>query len=132
MGRALAFVAVMGLLPPSCAKMLGHSPDPPQTDPPPIIPSSQPTTPPTFAQPDPPGPSATSAPPPGQSPEYVKAKEAAEKKDYKKVKAILGPRIKTQRVSVEEAQLLMDACANLKDKACMESVRKAHPELSIP
>src|SRR6476469_2465988 len=99
MGRALAFVAVMGLLPPSCVKTLGHSQDtPPQTDPPPIIPSSVPTTPPTFAPPEPPGPPPTSAPPPGQSAEYVKAKEAADKKDYKKVRAILSPRIKTQRV----------------------------------
>jgi hypothetical protein len=131
MDRALVFVAVMGLLPPSCAKMLGGSPDsPPQTDPPPVIPSSAPTTPPTYQQPEPVGlPPPTSAPPPGQSPEYVKAKEAAEKKDYKKVKAILGPRMKNSRTTNEEAQLLMEACTSLKDKACMEMVRKAHPEI---
>ena len=127
----MVFVAVMGLLPPSCAKILGGSPDArPQSDPPPIIPSAAPTTPPTYQPPDPVGlPPPTSAPPPGQSPEYVKAKDAADKKDFKKVKALLAPRMKSSKSSTEEAQLLMDACTSLKDKACMEMVRKAHPEV---
>lgn len=133
MGRALAFVAVLGLLPPACAKILGQSPDGPPPDPPPVLPSGTVTTPPTFRQPDPPDlPPPTSAPPPGQSPEYVKAKDASDKKEWKKVKAILEKKVKTSKTTNEEAQLLMDACVNLKDKPCAEAVHKAHPEIAVP
>jgi hypothetical protein len=129
MGRALIFAAVMGLMPEACAKILGQPADrSAQTDPPPIIPSATVTAPPTYQPPDL-GPPPTSAPPPGASPELVKAREAEDKKDYKKVKSLLEKKVKSGKATREEAQLLADACNSLKDKACLDSVRKTHPEV---
>lgn len=124
------FAALLGLMPDACAKVLGRGEKPAPTEAPPPVPSTPVTTPPTYPLPEPPGPAPTSAPPPGTpSPELQKAREAQDKKDYKKVKALLEKKVKAGKANREEAQLLMDACGNLKDRACVDLVRKTHPEI---
>ena len=131
MGRAFVFAAMLGLMPEACAKMLGQSPaQHGQTDPPPLLPSSTATAPPTYVPPDPGGPTITPAPPPGTvPPDLAKARAASEAKDYKKVRTILQAKVKSGKGSREEAQLLIDACGNLKDRACVEMIHKTHPEI---
>ena len=132
MGRAFVFAAVMGLMPEACARMLGQAPPPQgQTDPPPILPTAIATAPPTFAPPpDPNLPPLNSAPlPPGVSPDLAKARAAMDAKDYKRAKTLLFAKVKAGKSNREEAQILNDACGNLKDKPCLEMVHKTHPEL---
>lgn len=127
MGRgAFVFVAVMGLMPDACAKLMKKSP-PPEVDAPPVIPSVTATAPPTYQPPEPPG---LPAPAPVTSPELTKAKEASDKKDYRKVKALLEKKVKAGKANREEAELLMDACSILRDKVCTDMVKKAHPEVA--
>jgi hypothetical protein len=63
-------------------------------------------------------------------PELATAKAAAEAKDFKKVKSLLDKRVRGGKGTTEEAQLLLQACAQLKDRACVEAVKKSHPDLS--
>jgi hypothetical protein len=128
--RAFVLIALVGLMPQECSKILGKPPPAPtQTDPPPFVPSAAPTPPPTFVQPDQGGPLPGPAPLPGpvQNPDLAKARAAVDAKDYKKVKQILAPKVKAGKASKEESQILLDACGNLKDKACVDMVRKAQP-----
>ncbi|MFO0742583.1 MAG: hypothetical protein U0270_42310 [Labilithrix sp.] len=129
MGRALVFVAVMGLMPEPCARILGQPTGQAlPVEPPPPIPSVTATAPPTYQQPEPPLP-PSSAKPDAVSPELAKAREANDKKDYKKVKTILEKKVKAGKGNREETQLLMDACTILQDKACKDMVRKANPNV---
>ena len=131
MGRAFVFVAVLGLMPEACAKILGQPSGPaPQTEPVPVIPSTPAVPPPTFAQPDF-GPAPAPAPPPTTSPELVKAREANQKNDFKKVRTLLMPKVKGGKANREEAQLLGEACLALRDKPCVDLVRKTHPEVDV-
>lgn len=133
MVRGYAFLAVIGLLPPGCAKLLGQSPPAAdsQTDPPPVVPSALPTVPPTYQAPDPggplPSPSASPVPP-----ETARARAAMTSGDYKQVRTLLKEKVKSGRASREEGLMLLNACGQLKDKACVSMVRKAQPDVDIP
>jgi hypothetical protein len=131
--RVAAVAMVLAVLPPSCGKLAGKKPPPPEPDPPtptPVVVTSA-TTPPIWHPPEPPVTSdaATAATPPA-NPELAKAKAAAEAKDFKKVKALLDKRVRGGKGTTEEAQLLLQACAQLKDRACVEAVKKSHPDLT--
>lgn len=128
MGRAFVFAAVLGLMPEACTKITGRPAPTPTTDPVPVIPSTPAVPPPTFAAPDY-GPAP--APAPAASPELVKAREANAKNDFKKVRTILTPKVKGGKSTRDEAQLLGEACVNLRDKACMDLVKKQHPEVEL-
>lgn len=130
--RAFVLASVLGLLPPACAKLTGQAPPADtQTDPPPVIPSQLPTAPPTFQPPDPggplPNPSAQAFPP-----ETIKARAATLSGDYKQVRKLLLEKVKSGKASKEEAQLLLNACGQLKDKACVNMVRKTVPDVDTP
>jgi hypothetical protein len=122
-------------LPPSCAKLIGGSRATAATDeqpPPPPLPVTSATTPHVWSPPESPpqatgvvtpGPSASSQPAP--SPDLVKARAAADTKDWKKVRALLEKKVKSGKGSADEAQLVSDACTAMKDKACVDAVKKA-------
>lgn len=131
MGRAFVLAAVMGLMPEACAKITGQSSGhTPQPDPVPVIPSTPAVPPPTYIAPDY-GPAPAPAPVPAASPELLKAREANSKNDFKKVRTILTPKVKGGKSTRDEAQLLGEACVNLRDKACMDLVKKQHPEIEL-
>ncbi|MBS2015938.1 MAG: hypothetical protein JST00_23825 [Deltaproteobacteria bacterium] len=130
--RVLAATAVLALLPAQCDKVLGKKAPPPDPDPAPtpVVVTSA-TTPPVWHPPEPPPPppgSGSSKSDPPANPDLAKAKTAADAKDWKKVKAILGP--KSKKLSSDEAQLLLQACKELKDKTCVADVKKTHPDLA--
>lgn len=129
--RGYALAAIIGVLPPGCAKLTGTPPADTQTDPPPMVPTSLPTAPPTFQAPDPggplPNPSASPVPP-----ETTKARAATLSGDYKTVRKLLSDKVKSGRASKEEAQMLLNACGQLKDKSCVSMVRKTVPDVDTP
>lgn len=135
--RGVFFVAVLAALPPQCAKMMGQKPaasaqpDPAPTPTPVVITSA--TTPPIWHPPEPPAPAGAASGAASAAPSNVdlaKAKAAAEAKDFKKVRSLLEKKVKGGKSSTEEAELLAEACQQLKDKACLEAVKKAHASSS--
>ena len=126
--RAYVLVAMMGLMPPACEKLLGQKPAASQdtsVDLPPVIPTTTVTAPPTYVPPDPGGPPpSTSSTVPATPPETVKARAAAAANDSKTVKKVLFDKVKAGKGSVEEVGLLKDACTQLKDKACLAMLKK--------
>ena len=93
---------------------------PPQAEPPPPTPPPSSTRPPVWAPVD------TGPPPKAEPPsDLVRAQSALEAKDYKKVKGILEAKVKAGRGTSEERDVLQNACALLKDKACLAMIKKA-------
>lgn len=132
--RALVLAAVVAALPPACTKLLGQKGAPSATQDPgpaPIptpVPLTSATTPPVYLPPDP-G-TATVAPSgttPPANPDLAAAKAAADAKppNWKKVKSLLEKKTKSGKASSDERDLLSQACTALKDKACLEVVKKA-------
>ena len=138
MTRALVFAAITLSLPPACEKMMakkgGAEPAPTSDAPPPTMPVTSATTPPVWVPPVTAPPvdntPATSATAPAASPEYTKAREAAEGKDWKRVRTLLEKRVKGGKGTPEEAQLLFEACAATKDKACVAAVTAKYPGIA--
>jgi hypothetical protein len=134
MTRALLFVVFASVLPPACEKLLPKNhPEPTTVDPtvepaPPPPPSE--TTPPVWSPPPDPATlaAASAAAPPPPGPELAKAQAAASHKDWKKVKALLDHRVRSGKGTPEEAQLLLEACTNTKDKACVDAVNAKFPQ----
>ena len=125
--RAYVLVAMMGMMPPACEKLLGEKPAASQdpVDPPPVLPTTTVTAPPTYVPPDPGGAIPTSSTSvPGTPPETVKARAAAAAGDSKTVKKVLSDKVKAGKGSPEEVQLLRVACKDLKDKPCLAMVKK--------
>ena len=89
------------------------------------------TTPPIYQPPDPtPVGSASSAPAAASlSPDFPRAKAAADAKDWKKVRGFLEKRARAGKSPAEEAQLALDACIALKDKACADAIHGKYPDL---
>jgi hypothetical protein len=126
----------LALMPEACAKLLAKKapatePEP-QPEPAPA-PVTSATAPPIWAPPDNPtgttaGANVPSASPPPASPELVKARAAAGAKEWKKVRALLEKRVRAGRCAPEESQLVLRACAALKDKACVDAVKAKHPD----
>jgi hypothetical protein len=140
MTRALVFAAMTLALPPACEKLMvkkgGAEPAPTGEPPPVTTPVTSATTPPVWVPPvatpppvDTTQPTTTAAAP-AQSPEFAKAREAAEGKDWKKVRTLLEKRVKGGKATPEEAQLLFEACAAIKDKACISAVTAKYPGLA--
>jgi len=105
-------------------------PAPPPT---PVVVTSA-TTPPIWHPPEAPATAASgagsgSAAP--SNPDLAKAKAAAEAKDFKKVRSLLEKKVKGGKGTGEEAALLGSACLQLKDKSCLEAVRKSHPDVVV-
>jgi hypothetical protein len=121
-------MALAPVLPERCGKGLGKGvePAPTATPSPPPLPVTSATTPPIWTPPDPGGPLPSTAP---SNPDLAKARAAAQAGDNKKVRALLEKKVKTGKCSKEEATLLLDACAALRDKACIEAVKAKHPEV---
>ena len=135
--RTVALVAMVAFgpkMPDACNKVLGKSAgatDPPPPPPPPPPPDSAgPSAPPPIWQPPEPPTTATTssakvdAGPPSDSDQ---AKAALDKKDYKKVRTILAKKVEAGKGSPEEANMLIEACTKLKDKACVEKAKNAPP-----
>jgi hypothetical protein len=59
----------------------------------------------------------------------VKARAAADGKDWKRVRALLEKRARGGRGTPEEAQLVVAACAQAKDRACVDAVKARYPDL---
>jgi len=130
--RVVAAAVVLAMMPAQCNKLMGKKPPAPDPDPQPtpVVVTSA-TTPPVWHPPEPPPLPASGAgtkPDPPANPDLAKAKAAADTKDFKKVKALLSP--KSKKLSQEEAQLLFQACRELKDKACFTEVKKSHPDVT--
>lgn len=131
--RVVAAAVVLAMMPAQCNKLMGKKPPPapdPDPQPTPVVVTSA-TTPPVWHPPEPPPPPSsggTTKSDPPANPDLAKAKAAADAKDFKKVKALLSP--KSKKLSQEEAQLLFQACRELKDKACFTEVKKSHPDVT--
>lgn len=135
--RAVSAVALVLALAPKmpeqCNKVLGKaapaasaSAEPaPTTPPPPPPPSNVPTAPPIWTPPE----AATPAPPAAPSSEELMtaARAAADKKDWKKAKAILDKRVRSGHATGDEVDLMRDACVHTRDKACLEALKKLYP-----
>ena len=133
--RAVAVVAVLAAIAPKmpeqCDRMLGKTsaatasaePAPSPSPPPPPPPSTTVTAPPIWT---PPEPAATTTKPDAGPPEpSVAAQAAFAKKDWKKVRSLLDKKRKSGRATSEELEMLYEACDQLKDKPCLDSLRKA-------
>jgi hypothetical protein len=80
--------------------------------------------PPVWTPPEPPPPAGAAA---GEDLELTRAKIAAAAGEWKRVRALLEKKVRAGKGSDEEAALLADACAELKDKACLKAVHARHP-----
>jgi hypothetical protein len=140
MSRSLFLAAlVTAVLPAQCTKLLGHnasasaepasaSASAPTPEPVPS-PVTTATTPPVWHPPEPKlAPAASSAAPP-PSPELLKARAAYDAKEWKRVRSILERKVRSGKGSSDEAQLLLDACAILKDKNCLAGIKSKFPAL---
>lgn len=129
MSRVAVMAAVLALLPPACAKLMGKAPPAePEVVQPPPPPVTSATTPPAW---HPPEPATGPAPEPGAtvataSAELVKARAAAEAKEFKKVRSLLEKKVRGGKCAPEESQLLFKACTVLKDKPCVAEVKAKH------
>jgi hypothetical protein len=124
-------VIALTVMPDSCAKILGKKPPQPADDPtPPPVPVTSATTPPIWNPPEQPTTpsSAPTSSAPTVSPELVKARAAADAKEFKKVKTLLGAKVLAGKCLPEESQLVFKACVALKDKKCSDAVKAKHPE----
>ena len=123
MTRAVVLGLAVLLLPEQCNQLLAKtkkggepaapSADPPAAPPPPPVTSA--TTPPVWTAPVP-----AAAPPtsePDESVELAKAKVAAEAGEHKKVRQLLDKKVRSGKATSEEAQLLLESCAAMKDRA---------------
>jgi hypothetical protein len=137
MARAAFLVGIIAFgpaIPESCGRLSGKGAQPSATTTaqppaPPSLPVTSSTTPPVWAPPDPGGPLPSALP---VSPDLAKARAFAQAGDSKKVRALLEKKVKGGKGSREEATLLLDACAALRDKACVEAVKAKHPEVAAP
>lgn len=124
--RVAVAVVALALLPPQCAKLLGENkpPQPVAVDPPPPPPPPSITAPPVWHPPEPPDADAgtTKAETPSDA---ARARAAIDAKEYKRARAILEKKVKSGGASPEEVQLLVEACAPLKDKSCLSIAKKA-------
>jgi hypothetical protein len=119
-------------LPERCARApKGSSTEASMTAPPPlpVAPVATATTPPVWAPPDTAPPPAPLPPP---NPDLAKARAFAQTGDSKKVRAVLEKKVKAGKANKEEATLVLDACAALRDKACIDVVRAKYPAVDAP
>lgn len=149
MSRAVllsALVAVTPALPEGCAKLL---PKKSEAAPAPSLsasavasvapvatattaaPATTITAPPIWAPPD------TGAPPspppvPSESPDLAKARALDEAGEYKKLRALLEKKVKAGKADQEEAGLLLGACVELGDNACVALTRAKYPGAEPP
>jgi hypothetical protein len=126
--RAALIVAALALLPQQCEKLMPGAakaqPDPTPVDPPPPPPPPSITAPPVWRPPDPPAVDAGPGKPETPT-DAARARAAVDAKEYKKARGILEKKVKSGKGTTEEAQILLEACAPLKDKACLEVAKKA-------
>ncbi len=124
----VALFTTLAFAPKVCASMPTSSVEPTAAASAPTAIGAIATTPPIWSPPDIPGDGGIATPPPLVNLELLKARAAAESKDFKKVRSILEKRVLRGKGSSEEFQLLSRACAQLKDRACVEAVRAKHAE----
>lgn len=127
MARAALLVALVlaPALPAKCGRAAKSEEPPPTATA--VVPVTSATTPPVWTPPpDTNSPPSVTAP---ANPELAKARAAAQAGDSKKVRALLEKKVRGGKGNKEEATLLIDACAALRDKACAEAVKAKHPEV---
>lgn len=127
---ACSLGVALGFAPEGCAKLGRRTPTgnaaPTETAPAP--PTSAPA-PPIWTPPEQP-PAATTPYEPPPNIELVLAQEAARKREYKKARAILEKKQKSQALDAAELELLITTCIATKDRKCIDALVGAHPELS--
>lgn len=132
---AAAFLAAFApKMPEGCNKLLGKTTvtsataDAPPPAPKPVpTPSTAVTTPPIWTPPEPPMSATPAATVDPYANDSTAAKTAYDKHEWKKVRSALDRKVKAGKATPDDVTMMKEACERLKDKSCLETLRKQYP-----